>query len=111
MLSNLEVLKRVLEDAQNQTGTLRDLREFQGHKSLRRLLGDYDATLKECELLLENRKYFESRNGIIFNIKWNAIVDGEVSALRERLGIHNVKVSLIASVRYYSLSSGRFRQH
>lgn len=93
-LNNLLVLRGVLERAQNESEGLIGFDEFGGLKNLNEILGDYRKTLSDCETLLLNRKHFEYRNGIIDSMRWNATVAKEISDLRYRIHIHNLKVSI-----------------
>lgn len=91
-LQNLEVLRGVLNNAHTQTNSLSALTEFQGLKSLRQILGDYEATLNDCKSFLRDNRHFDLRNGVIYNMRWNFSLADNVAALRDRINIHDLKV-------------------
>lgn len=61
-------------------------------RSLYQIIGDYNATLNECEeLIAANERYNKSSN-LFRNIEWNVLVQPKVDQLRQRIALHNAKV-------------------
>ncbi|KAJ6445243.1 aspartate aminotransferase [Purpureocillium lavendulum] len=60
--------------------------------SLSEIVGDYEATLVECERLLwDNRRYAQT-TGPATNINWNINVMPQVDYLRSRIQMHNTRI-------------------
>ena len=60
--------------------------------SLSEIVGDYKATLKECQKLLwDNRRYAQT-TGPARNIDWNINVMPQVDHLRSRIQMHNTRI-------------------
>lgn len=63
--------------------------------SLIEIIGDYDQTLQECYLLIDDNKRYSASSGPVRNIEWNALVQPNADRLRTRLLLHNSKVQLV----------------
>ena len=60
--------------------------------SLSEIVGDYEATLVECERLLwDNRRYAQTTCPAT-NINWNINVMPQVDYLRSRIQMHNTRI-------------------
>ncbi|KAK3389699.1 hypothetical protein B0H63DRAFT_518935 [Podospora didyma] len=56
------------------------------------IVGDYQSTLTECNVLIEaNNRYRDTRNPAR-NIEWNVLVQPSVRRLRERILLHNTRI-------------------
>ncbi|RBR12934.1 uncharacterized protein FIESC28_08425 [Fusarium coffeatum] len=63
--------------------------------SLFEIIGDYDATLRECRQLLEDNRRYAETTGPIKNIGWNISVMPQVEHLRGRLQMHSSRIQHI----------------
>ncbi|KAK4445410.1 hypothetical protein QBC34DRAFT_472243 [Podospora aff. communis PSN243] len=62
------------------------------HGSLAEIIGNYSATLRDCERLLQENESYNTTTGVGRNLRWNALVQPRVDALRQRILLHNSKV-------------------
>lgn len=60
--------------------------------SLKEIIGDYEATLNECNKLLADNKLFAEAMGPMKNIDWNFNVMPRVNHLRSRIEMHNLRI-------------------
>lgn len=56
------------------------------------IVGDYEATVRECERLLETNRQYSSSAGPYQNITWHMFVRDDVERLRTRIQFHHVKM-------------------
>ncbi|KAI9709602.1 MAG: hypothetical protein M1828_002410 [Chrysothrix sp. TS-e1954] len=71
----------------SQAGAKRDFLE---------VVGDYEATLKECCNLLRTHDSIDRDGaGIIQNIRWGSSIQGKVDSLQRRIQCHNGKINLL----------------
>jgi hypothetical protein len=56
------------------------------------IVGDYRATLEECDSLIKQNNRFRETTGPIRNLEWNYMVQPSVDRLRQRLSEHNVRL-------------------
>ena len=56
-------------------------------------MGDFKKTLSDCEKLLSENASFEKEDGFVKNIIWNTKIAGDVTDLRERVRLHDIKVN------------------
>ncbi|KAK0389709.1 hypothetical protein NLU13_3282 [Sarocladium strictum] len=60
------------------------------------IIGDFDATLRECYRLIKQNKSYAAASGPIMgplaNVRWNAMVMPSVDRLRQRLLMHQAKI-------------------
>ncbi|KAK7883600.1 hypothetical protein LTR67_011099 [Exophiala xenobiotica] len=69
----------------------------------RKLVGDYEGTLKACRKLLENNTSFQrSADGVIRRVLWNTMLAADVAELRNRINFHNTR--LVAVLRPLELT-------
>jgi hypothetical protein len=60
--------------------------------SLRDIIGDYRATLQDCDNLLRDKAKFRWRGDFIHNIIWNYTVASDIQGLKDRLAYLNIKI-------------------
>ena len=61
------------------------------------IVGDFRATLEECDKLLKDHFKFQySQAGFIENIVWWSSLKGDVKALTERVRFHMIKLTFVA---------------
>ncbi|KAK0752575.1 hypothetical protein B0T18DRAFT_93446 [Schizothecium vesticola] len=65
------------------------------HASLFDIIGDYTATLNDCEHLLEENRSYNATTGPLNNIRWNVFVQPQVERLRQRILLHNSKIQQV----------------
>ncbi|KAJ0150669.1 Uncharacterized protein HZ326_6836 [Fusarium oxysporum f. sp. albedinis] len=63
--------------------------------SLLEIIGDYNATLRECYELLEDNRRYAQTTGPIRNIDWNLNIMPQVEHLRSRIQMHNSRIQHI----------------
>jgi hypothetical protein len=97
--NNLELISGVVETAQRQTSRtsqtsllLSPSQATSGLRTTNRILGDFNKTLEDCDLLLRDERHFELKDGFVHNIRYYNEVDPKVQRLRERIAFHNIKV-------------------
>lgn len=61
-------------------------------KSLSEIVGDYEATLKECQKLLWDNRLYGQKTGPTRNIGWSLMVMPQVDHLRRRIQMHNIRI-------------------
>lgn len=59
------------------------------------IVGDFDATLRECHTLIRTNKSYAATTGPVRNLQWNAMVMPSVERLRSRLLMHQSKITLV----------------
>lgn len=75
------------------------------------VVGDFRATLNECDKLLMDRSKFQySQGGFIENVIWWSSVEGDVNALTERVRFHIMKLTFVAKPFEIHLLLGIKRQ-
>lgn len=57
------------------------------------VLGNFRETLNDCGHLLNDQRYFQKCDGFVSNIYRYCQIDPEVQQLRERISLHNIKVT------------------
>ncbi|OAR02391.1 hypothetical protein LLEC1_07097 [Akanthomyces lecanii] len=60
--------------------------------SLYEIIGDYDATLEECRLLLQRNLRYSQTTSPMRNIEWNYNVMPQVDHLRGRIRMHSSRI-------------------
>ena len=61
------------------------------------VVGDFKATLQECDKLLKDRSKFQySQGDFIQNVIWWSSVEGDVNSLKERVRFHMMKLTFVA---------------
>ncbi|KAJ4327665.1 hypothetical protein N0V84_001915 [Fusarium piperis] len=60
--------------------------------SLLEIIGDYNATLRECYRLLEDNRRYAQATGPIRNIDWNLNIMPQVEHLRSRIQMHTSRI-------------------
>ncbi|KAH0559505.1 hypothetical protein GP486_003982 [Trichoglossum hirsutum] len=96
---NLELIKRIICNAEDQLKQV-SLREFGPEQfdlgALDQIVGNYSATLRECDnLILNNAKFIKDGSGFVSNIVYNFNVEPEAARLKERVGFHNIKILMV----------------
>lgn len=61
-------------------------------QSLLEIVGDFDATLRECDRLITDNKSYSTAPGPMRNLQWNAFVMPSVERLRRRILMHQSKL-------------------
>ena len=56
------------------------------------IIGDYEQTLRECHVLIQENRRYEGPVGPVHNLKWNLLVRPTVTQLHSRIQLHNAKV-------------------
>lgn len=56
------------------------------------IVGDFDATLRECYRLVRTNKSYAAASGPVRNVQWNAMVMPSVERLRHRILMHQSKI-------------------
>lgn len=97
LAQNLDSIEKIIQNAERQLRERR-LRDFGPDpfdlNAFDQIVGDYAATLGECNTLLaNNKKYRRDRQGFVHNIIWNLNVNPAVVRLKDKIAFHNVKVS------------------
>jgi hypothetical protein len=95
LLGSINLLKEVLQKAKRETNSNLTLEHFRGFDNLNQVVGDFKKTLSDCEKLLSENASFEKENGFVKNIIWNTKIAGDVTDLRERVRLHDIKVNYI----------------
>ena len=68
----------------------------QDEESLLRICGDFKRTLERCKRLLQREKYFQWRDGFVYNVLWEvAAVKSEVEKLKVQLHGHVIKMDSV----------------
>lgn len=62
------------------------------HQSLVEIVGDFNATLRECERLIATNESYAVASGPVKNVRWNAMVVPSVERLRRRIVMHQAKL-------------------
>ncbi|KAK0627975.1 hypothetical protein B0T14DRAFT_146694 [Immersiella caudata] len=57
--------------------------------SLAEIIGDYSATLRDCERLLRENESYNVTTGAGRNLRWSVFVQPRVDSLRQRILLHN----------------------
>lgn len=97
LAQNLDILVDVVSKA---TTSLQDQGVYNAvvrwdSVSLHEIVGDYKATIYDCsELLRANDRYRVSSHALR-NIEWNVLVQPQADQLRQRIFMHNAKISQI----------------
>lgn len=60
--------------------------------SLDEIIGDYEATLNECQQLLERNRRYSQTTGPVRNIEWNINIMPRVDYLRSRIRMHTSRI-------------------
>ena len=60
--------------------------------SLWNIIGNYEATLQDCDNLLRDKAKFRWRGDFIHNIIWNVTVASDIQGLKDRLAYLNIKL-------------------
>ncbi|KAH7140108.1 hypothetical protein B0J13DRAFT_61382 [Dactylonectria estremocensis] len=60
--------------------------------SLGQIIGDYQATLRECHELLGSNERYRIGSNPLRNIEWNVLVQPTADQLRQRISLHNSKI-------------------
>jgi len=61
-------------------------------RSLLDIIGDYRATIRECEGLINTNKRYSLPSGPVRNLEWNVLVQPQADRLRQRIQLHNSKI-------------------
>jgi hypothetical protein len=77
--------------------------------SIKQIVGNYDATLEDCEKLLKENPEFRRDRGFRYNIEWNLFVQPKVDHLRKRLESHNSKILILLKPLELNLLSEIYR--
>ncbi|KAH7173287.1 uncharacterized protein B0J16DRAFT_389171 [Fusarium flagelliforme] len=96
--SSLKELERVVRRAQESFrnhGALDNDKLGGDRNTLFEIIGDYNATLRECRQLLNDNQFYEETTGPIRNISWNINVMPQVEHLRGRIQMHTSRVQHI----------------
>ena len=84
-------------DAQHPRRPWHDQSDHVGTNTLQEVTGDFMATLKDCDALLDdNSKFHRTSTNFVDNIVWWSATEREVNALRDRVHFHVTKVTFIA---------------
>ncbi|CZR61863.1 uncharacterized protein PAC_11760 [Phialocephala subalpina] len=105
---NLDLLFNVLQRAEYQAGTSDKSRYNSAPGLEAQLVGNFKGTLKECEYLLNDQRYFQRSGGLIQTLSLYAQIDPEVQLLRERIKCHNLKLSIIFNILDPQVLEDRF---
>jgi hypothetical protein len=89
---NLDLLLNVLQRAEYQGGPPNQTRQNPGPGAEDQVLGDFKGTLNDCEILLNNQRFFQRSGGFVKNLCWYSQVEPEVRNIRERMTCLNIKV-------------------
>lgn len=90
---NLRQLGQVIRDVTKQVPSLSADDHKWDLKALPQICGDFRKTLNDCERFLRDEsKFSQGREGFIYNIQWNLIIEPEVARLKDRVAFHNIKV-------------------
>ncbi|KAF8865685.1 hypothetical protein BDZ45DRAFT_736257 [Acephala macrosclerotiorum] len=95
---NLDLLFNVLQRAEYHAGTSDKSSNWPSPCVEAQLVGNFMGTLKECEYLLNDQRYFQRSGGFIQTLLLYAHIEPEVQALRKRITCHNLKLSIIFSI-------------
>ncbi|RTE83793.1 hypothetical protein BHE90_001622 [Fusarium euwallaceae] len=60
--------------------------------SLLEIIGDYDATLRDCQQLLQRNRRYAQTTGPIRNLDWNINIMPQVEHLRSRIQMHTSRI-------------------
>ncbi len=66
-------------------------------ESLTRVLSGFQDTLDECWELLDKRRAYGESRGAINNWQWHLIVKDDLAIFRDRIAVHNIKLSMALS--------------
>lgn len=61
-------------------------------RSLNEIIGDYQATLEQCQLLLDRNRRYSQTTSPLRNIEWNYNVMPQVDHLRSRIRMHTARI-------------------
>jgi hypothetical protein len=95
LATSLRQLENVIDHARNQFsyyGEAPSVRLGWDYASLTEIIGNYSATLHDCERLLQENESYNTTTGVGRNLRWDALVQPRVDALRQRILLHNSKV-------------------
>lgn len=95
---NLDLLLNVLQRAEYQGGPPNQTRQNPGPGAEDQVLGDFKGTLNDCEILLNNQRFFQRSGGFVKNLCWYSQVEPEVRNIRERMTCLNIKFSIIFNI-------------
>lgn len=112
MAENLDSVLAIAQNASWQQQALQSPHLFRAgaHRrlelsSIRDIVGDYGATLAECERLITENPGFQTHCGARHNVQWNVFVRPKVEALQKRLSAHNAKLIILLKPLELSLLS------
>lgn len=108
LCNSLTSLKKIIDEANDDNGNGNNRTSFfqpQDMQSLHQICGDFMATLRKCDALLDRTKYFKHRGDLITNIRWDFTVQYEVTRLRDQLPSHRVKIQSVLEPLAFQLSS------
>lgn len=75
--------------------------------SLLDIVGDFRATLRECEQLLrDNERYGSAPDTPVRSIGWNVLVQPTVDRLRGRIQLHNARIQTV--LKPFEMYADRF---
>jgi hypothetical protein len=103
----LDLLADVVWQARQQTTTAEDInRDSKSQDTIHQILGNFSATLNDCESLLCEERYFMKHEGFVSRINYTAEIDPEVQRLRNKITYHTVEVrSATYSLRLTDITS------
>ena len=89
---NLDLLLNVLQRAEYQGGPSNQARQYLGPGAEGQVLGDFKGTLNDCEILLNNQRFFQRSGGFVKKLCEYSQIEPEVRNIRERMTCFNIKV-------------------
>ncbi|KAM0551916.1 hypothetical protein ACHAPJ_008255 [Fusarium lateritium] len=96
LAENLDILNRVVTRADNSLQSQRrqgvPARLRWDNTSLTEIIGDYEATLRECHELLRSNNRYRVGSNPLRNLEWNVLVQPSADQLRQRIILHNSKI-------------------
>lgn len=97
LADTLQCLPRIIQNAESQHPQTPWKRPEDDYRAAQvvQAAGDFRATLKECQSLLDNNTRFRTdTNRFVRNVQWSLGVERDVGILRDRVRFHLIKVNV-----------------